>query len=211
MSVIVEFSMDEDAFELGEVLRTGSDRRLEANPLVPMRGDVLPYLWAYGESLGTFERRVAEDGRVDRLQSLDAGTNGRLYRFDAAVDRVPLARCIETSDAVVESASASFGTWDFRIRLPSRERASTFHARCREEGVDIDVSRVSTTDGGLANAGRLSERQRELLVRAHERGYFEVPREVTLVDLAGHLGVSDQTLSERLRRAVGSLIEDVPL
>jgi len=43
--------------------------------------------------------------------------------------------------------------------------------------------------------------QQEALSLAFDRGYFEIPRRVTLVELGDEVGVSDQALSERLRRA----------
>jgi predicted DNA binding protein len=56
---------------------------------------------------------------------------------------------------------------------------------------------------------RLTARQRETLRLAHERGYFEIPREVTLDDLADELGVSNQAVSERLRRGCTHVIGDL--
>ncbi|MFC7007931.1 helix-turn-helix domain-containing protein [Halalkalicoccus salilacus] len=40
-----------------------------------------------------------------------------------------------------------------------------------------------------------------------EAGYFKVPKEVTLVELAEEQGVSHQAMSERIRRGVHHLIE----
>lgn len=47
----------------------------------------------------------------------------------------------------------------------------------------------------------LSERQSEALRVAHERGYYEVPRETTTADIADALGVQRRTAEEHLRRA----------
>ncbi|MFC7009142.1 helix-turn-helix domain-containing protein [Halalkalicoccus salilacus] len=53
----------------------------------------------------------------------------------------------------------------------------------------------------------LTERQRNTLVAAFEAGYFTVPRETSLSDLAERQDASHQALSERLRRATGNLVE----
>jgi hypothetical protein len=50
--------------------------------------------------------------------------------------------------------------------------------------------------------------QRRTLVVAIEQGYFEIPRQSTLDDLAADLGVSKQAVSERLRRALGAVAVD---
>lgn len=48
----------------------------------------------------------------------------------------------------------------------------------------------------------------ELVLTAAEAGYFEVPREVSLAELADREGISDVTASERLRRGIGRLVAD---
>lgn len=54
----------------------------------------------------------------------------------------------------------------------------------------------------------LTDRQREALRIAYERGYFAIPREASLDDIAGELDISASSLSERLRRAQTQLIEE---
>jgi predicted DNA binding protein len=49
--------------------------------------------------------------------------------------------------------------------------------------------------------------QREALVLAVERGYYDIPRRCSTAELAAVLGVSDQAVSERLRRGIATLVE----
>lgn len=53
----------------------------------------------------------------------------------------------------------------------------------------------------------LTDRQRELLDAAVRRGYFEVPRECTLADLAAAVGVDKSTASGVLRRGEGRIVK----
>nr|WP_084383819.1 helix-turn-helix domain-containing protein [Halalkalicoccus paucihalophilus] len=50
--------------------------------------------------------------------------------------------------------------------------------------------------------------QRETLLLAIERGYYEIPRQCTTLKLAEELGVSDQAITERLRRAIVTLVSN---
>jgi predicted DNA binding protein len=52
----------------------------------------------------------------------------------------------------------------------------------------------------------LTETQREALVLAHERGYYDSPRETSLEEIADELGITQQSLSSRLRRGYRRLV-----
>ncbi|WP_380678386.1 helix-turn-helix domain-containing protein [Salinigranum sp. GCM10025319] len=52
----------------------------------------------------------------------------------------------------------------------------------------------------------LTDRQREYLTVAHRRGYFDVPRECTLAELAATLGVDTSSASETIRRGTGRVV-----
>jgi hypothetical protein len=52
----------------------------------------------------------------------------------------------------------------------------------------------------------LTDRQREVIHAAYARGYFEVPRRVSLTDLAAELGLDPSTVSEHLHRAEHNLL-----
>lgn len=74
------------------------------------------------------------------------------------------------------------------------------------EGADAAYelqSVVSTTDTGTL----LTDRQRELLEAAVREGYFEVPRECTLADLAETLEIDKATASTILRRGEAALVK----
>ncbi|WP_255681438.1 helix-turn-helix domain-containing protein [Natrinema sp. SYSU A 869] len=48
--------------------------------------------------------------------------------------------------------------------------------------------------------------QREALLLALERGYFDTPRKVTLTELAEEFDISSQALSDRIRRGVKEVL-----
>lgn len=50
--------------------------------------------------------------------------------------------------------------------------------------------------------------QRATLVRAVREGYYSIPRELSTQELADSFDVSDQAVTERLRRAIASLVEN---
>lgn len=54
-----------------------------------------------------------------------------------------------------------------------------------------------------------TEQQRRALLAAHEKGYFELPRETTTTEIADELGVQRRTAEDHLRRAERKLVEAV--
>ncbi|MXV63545.1 transcriptional regulator [Natronorubrum sp. JWXQ-INN-674] len=53
----------------------------------------------------------------------------------------------------------------------------------------------------------LSDRQREVFLLAHERGYYEIPRGTTTSELADAVGIGRRTTEHHLRRAEAKLAD----
>jgi predicted DNA binding protein len=206
MSVAVELTVPGDAFELGSVLATADGVSIEIERVVPIREHVVPYVWASGE-----DRDVAPV--LEGLSSVESVT--RLVEIDGwglyemewhhPIDGL-VASLAEAGAAVVEFAGID-GEWHLDLRFPSRDAVTAFHDACREKGIAVTVTRISERPGSAAQS-ELTSKQHEALLVAYERGYFDIPREVTLTDLAEQLGISTQALSQRLRRGNRTLVRE---
>ena len=75
--------------------------------------------------------------------------------------------------------------------------------------VDHTVERVGTSDLRRAPETVLTDRQREVVATAAELGYYDVPREATVADVAGELDIADSTVSAHLRKAESAVMETV--
>ena len=58
--------------------------------------------------------------------------------------------------------------------------------------------------------GNVTPKQAEALRMANERGWFEVPRDATLGEIADELGISTQAASDRMRRGMRNITEPSP-
>ncbi len=74
------------------------------------------------------------------------------------------------------------------------------------EDLEIESVRPAGELGGPEDNGILTATQLEALDAALEAGYYDIPRDITLRDLAESLGVSASSLSERIRRAEARLV-----
>ena len=214
MSVVAEFTTSAESFGLGRLLTGESGASVELERLVPTGNEVAPYFWARvpGGEFGAFERAIETDPLVSELAVVDRVGEETLYAIEW--ERVPesLVRGIARSRGAILEGRSSNGHWRFVIRFPDRARLTAFNDYLGDHGIDIEVHRVYTgSDRPREHAFDLTVEQREALVDAVRRGYFEVPRGVTLGDLAEELGITPQAASERVRRGANAVLRGVLL
>lgn len=86
----------------------------------------------------------------------------------------------------------------------SRGRLSKLGEQLRAFGLAFEVEYVRE---GIGVEHPLPERQREVLLAAVERGYYDTPRRCSLTDLADDLGIAKSTAGETLHRAEETVIK----
>jgi hypothetical protein len=97
-------------------------------------------------------------------------------------------------------------TWNFRVQFRDRAALQSFRDDCKAEGVPFELLRLYNPHApGCDNI--LTEAQHQVIVAAYEGGYWNVPRGVTITELAKRFEISVQAVSERLRRATNTLVE----
>ena len=84
------------------------------------------------------------------------------------------------------------------------DRLSRLGTALRELDVPIDVTTISESFG---TEDVLTDRQRQVVLAAIERGYYDTPRACSLSDLADELGVATSTASKLLHRAEGRVMK----
>jgi hypothetical protein len=74
--------------------------------------------------------------------------------------------------------------------------------------VDVDsvTSRPAPSRAGRIGGGGLTARQREALAAAWRAGYYEVPREGSVTDVAAALDIAESTAATHLRKAEARLV-----
>ena len=200
MSVILEFTIDTDEFQLGRALSGPPHFEIELERIVPTGDMVMPFVWATGDDHASFEASVRDEPSVRSLSVLDKVGDSGLYRIEWASPPLDLIEGILEAEAVVLEARGN-REWVFRLRFPDHDALSQFHNYVIEQGTQIHVDRTYTLMETTERGHRfdLTQEQREALVLALRRGYFETPSEASLDDLAAELDISGQALSDRIR------------
>jgi len=207
MTVVVEFGLGSDEFELGRILELEAGEELELEAVVPTGERAIPSFWTESVDAEAFERRVRDHESVEALTAVQTLEDRCLYtlewdrRTDRAIDG------IRAEGGQLLQATGRNESWAFQVRFPTHDALSAYRSRLRDAGVELSVRRVYTPDDPDGTAGYgLTDSQREALTLAVERGYYDVPRSCSTAELGNALGVSDQAVTERLRRGTDALV-----
>jgi predicted DNA binding protein len=207
VTVIIEFQVPIDQVGLGAVVESAPAVSLELEPVIPAVVDGTVFVRVDTAESDGVERTLRGQPAVRAVEHLGREDDRVLYQLDWEGDSTPLFDELIDPDAAVLQGRLENGVWTFQVRFPTQEQASAFHEDCMSAGIDLTISRVIDATGSSRDTP-LTEAQREALLLAFTEGYWDVPRQTTLVDLGEQLGVSDTAVSQRLRRAVAALIED---
>lgn len=206
---IAELALPADEFALWETLRRLEDVEFEIERVVAHDADrVMPYVWASGADDADIDATLDADGSVEAVEVLADLEDERLFRM-YWIDRIEaLVRILVEEEGTILAAFGRGDSWALRTLFPEREALSRTHEFCKEADLTMEVKSIYRLDEGRSGRFGLTDNQQDTLVEAFERGYYEVPRGVTAEELAAELGISHQALSEQLRRAHGSLVEN---
>jgi len=205
MTVVLEAAIDAKAFELGRLCSDIAKMTCELERAVPVGGQVFSLVRVFDRDGDAFERAAASNQHVRGLEMLEAHDGAALYSIEWDDERDAFIEAIRATDGhVLEGRCRDAETWQFELLFPDRDCLSAFHDRLLQVGTTFEVRSIGDpVRSGSGDA--LSEAQREALVRAIERGYYDIPRQVSASELADEFDISDQAISERLRRAIAAL------
>jgi len=211
VSTIAGVTIPAESFVLCEPLQ-GPEFRAEIVPSVSLIEDDPSILaWTTCDEFERMDdaiRACSSVGDVELLAAFDQASEW-LYRFEWTPQEPTALPLLAAPDAAVLGARAR-EDWTVRMLFGAREDLSDGYEACREAGVDAEIDWIQTVEES-DRLGRfcVTPCQLRALEAAYRRGYYEIPRGVTLEELSDELGVSHQALSERFCRAHRSLIQAV--
>lgn len=191
----------------------------------PTRSQYVMFFWVAGCEGEPFERALAADGSVADSRLLAVREDERFYRLESVPlpsDRL-LYPALRAHDAATLGLARDSEGLHVDVRFPDRGVLHAFLDSEVAAGRHVELIRLyeEPTAGTAAEAtgertggsvpsrsgwATLTDKQREALTLAFERGYFETPSRVTLSTLAADLDVTPQTLSAHIRAAVRKLV-----
>lgn len=145
--------------------------------------------------------------QVDEVEQLESGPDFvHLRVVHRTSPFVPIFRELRLMRRFPFSIEAGEASW---VVVAPASKARVLLDRIREQVPGAAVEAVRHSDP-RTRSGPLTPRQADLLRRAVAAGYFEVPRLITLTDLAKRLDLAPSSLSEALAIVEKKLLERWP-
>lgn len=157
-----------------------------------------------GESLeSAFER----DQTVAEWIHVADSDSGSVYRLQHTPETILLSpKTLELGGLMREAISDTTG-WTVRLQFSNQKDLSRLWDYCNDEDISFDLRRMYQhqpwPDSDLT---ALTDPQRDALMTAYEKGYFEEPRTISLEELGDILDISPTAVGGRIRRGTASLI-----
>ncbi|WP_435094738.1 helix-turn-helix domain-containing protein [Halorubrum sp. N11] len=206
MATVMEFTSPADEFPLGTVFENLPGVTVELERLVPDEALIVPYFWVRGARASDIEAAFEAHRGVVNIELIDEVNDEYLLRARWKNDYYGILNALANANIVVLSGIGTKEGWQFEVRGDGRDRIAEFRADCQAHDIPIEITAVHSLLPVQGDGYELTESQREALVLAYERGYFDSPRTASLQEVAAELGISQQSLSSRIRRGHRRLI-----
>lgn len=112
-------------------------------------------------------------------------------------------------EGVILEASGRGDTWLLRIRFMTRSQFEAFREYFEERIPGLQLRQLFPLAYPRHTRGDVTVEQYEALVTAVEMGYYAIPRDASIRELADELEISHQAVSERLRRGIENAVRDM--
>lgn len=153
-----------------------------------------------------------ENGEFDEVFAYGDRT---VYEFERDSDVPCFCETVEAALGPVTDVVARDGTLHVTVHAGDVDGLRDLVVDLSERFGDVRLEYLVQTGAGggseviPVDLDRLTDRQREVLLTAHEMGYFEYPRESNATAVAAALGIEPSTFSEHLAVAQGKLFGEL--
>lgn len=208
MGLTAEFRLLSEEIELVDVVRAVPDCTItiEYNDQT-FAGPIVTLIRVVGRSLDAVETALENADYVQELALISDDGLVRVYHlvldgpWRAEMDEITFNKTL------IERVRVTKDGWQLKQQFANRDELAAYRDSCLRAGADFRLDRLYESGSTSETIPGVSEKQREALLAAYEAGYFTVPRQTSLEEIAAELGISQSALAERLHRGQSHLLE----
>jgi len=209
MTVVSEFTVPAEAFALAQTFESVPDLSVEVERLAThSREWIMPFLWVTNGDIEAVEAALRADPDIDSFTTLSTTDDVGQFNVHWTDDVQDLVDEIIDRHGIVQEAEAANGRWYLKLKFVDADALREFQRYFDDHGYSFELRRLYEQTGPKEREYDLTAEQREVLVTALRLGYFDVPRDGQIADLAAELGISTNAVSQRLRRATRNLTQN---
>ncbi|SEH16525.1 Predicted DNA binding protein, contains HTH domain [Natronorubrum sediminis] len=205
MAIEASFVATEGEFPLAEVFAKFPAGRIELDRVVPTNKVLVPYFWLENADESEITMSGIEHPGIEDLRVID-DVDGKVFvRIDWNFEYEGILTAILETNVSLVSAIGKEERWTFELRGTKQHDISEFQTYCRERDIPVELTQLHALSP-IRNKSDLTDTQREALILAYARGYYDSPREASQEEIAEELGITRQAVASRLQRGTRRLI-----
>lgn len=208
MPITVKAYIEHERLALAPTMKRLDDTEMEVITQVNTdpSSEIFPYLIEY-DDLQDLEAMLERDPTINNFEPVSKANGTGIYYIEYAEDTKLTSHVVTEVNGFMTRAESRNRGWFVQLQLPDRQALNTIWEYAEEEGFSTDIIELyDNCRGDTKPSYGLTEEQEQALRVAYENGYFGVPREMTLGDIADELDLSSTAMSGRIRRGVKNLI-----
>lgn len=202
MTVVATIELPAEGFILGRAFADIDDYSIQLTQFVPIGEQLVPYFWVETTAIEAIEPVLRDNDCIADVTKYDERAGQTLCKIDWKQPLDELLTVFIETNVLVSEAYGTPDLWKFELVASDRNELVAFQSACHDRDIPVKFRRVFQSAPSSTERMEVTEKQLEILELAYERGYFEVPREVTVTELAEDLDISPQAASKRLRRGL---------
>lgn len=208
MAVITDIEIPADQFALGKLLEEYPHIEIELVRVIPIRNGIIPLFWVEGADPDDIQTTIRGDPLAENIELLSEADGRYLFEIRWSTEIDALVKPMIESRAEVLIAEGSADRWTFRLQFANRSMLGDFRQRCQDEDVQFELKALynPTIPGEALEEGEISSEQFDILSTAHENGYWHIPRDIQLGEIADLIGISSNAASQRMRRGLDIIV-----
>ena len=206
MATEATFTVASEAFPLGSVFTDHPDLTVELERVIPTSRAIVPYFWIRGGPIEGVVAACRDHPAIAEIEVIDSVDGQYLVRVEWNFEHEGVLAGLVETEVTLLKGSGDASEWTFTVRGDARTDLVAFQRYCGDRDIQITLCGLHELEPAFSPDYDLTDRQREAMLLAFERGYFDSPREASLEELAGELDLSHQAVASRLRRGTRRLI-----